>query len=123
MIIWSAHITRVGPYVAAGLRDHMLITFAADGPADCLDYALALSPDETYRLQPVIPGNRLVLGDRSWVITAVGHDASQTLFSLAHLTLIFDGGGTPRHRGVLHLAGSAPDTGELHGDLMIVEAS
>lgn len=123
MIIYSARITRVGPYVPAGLQEQMLITFAADGPADCLDYALALSPHGTYRPQPVIPGNRLTLGGQSRVITAVGQDASQALFSLGHLTLIFDAGSTPRHRGALHLTGDAPAPGQLHGDLMIVEAS
>ena len=36
-MIYQAHIERVGPHVADGLADNLLITFLADGPADCLE--------------------------------------------------------------------------------------
>ena len=34
-MIYQAHIEHVGPHVADGLADNLLITFRADGPADC----------------------------------------------------------------------------------------
>ena len=122
-MIYQAHIERVGPHVADGLADNLLITFRADGPADCLDYALALRPVFQYEHARLRAGDRFTLGGEDYLITAVGSHALQALLELGHLTLVFDSASTPRHQGTLHLAGKVPALALLQGYLIVKESA
>ncbi|ASI57853.1 TPA: PTS glucitol/sorbitol transporter subunit IIA [Raoultella ornithinolytica] len=122
-MIYQAHIEHVGPHVADGLADNLLITFRADGPADCLDYALALRPVFQYEHARLRAGDRFTLGGEDYLITAVGSHALQALLELGHLTLVFDSASTPRHQGTLHLAGKVPALALLQGCYLIVKES
>ncbi|EMF1902699.1 PTS sorbitol transporter [Raoultella ornithinolytica] len=122
-MIYQAHIEHVGPHVADGLADNLLITFRADGPADCLDYALALRPVFQYEHARLRAGDRFTLGGEDYLITAVGSHALQALLELGHLTLVFDSASTPRHQGTLHLAGKVPALALLQGGYLIVKES
>lgn len=64
-MIYQAHIEHVGPHVADGLADNLLITFRADGPADCLDYALALRPVFQHEHARLRAGDRFTLGGKT----------------------------------------------------------
>ncbi|QDI10523.1 PTS system glucitol/sorbitol-specific transporter subunit IIA [Klebsiella electrica] len=122
-MIYQAHIERVGPHVADGLADNLLITFRADGPADCLDYALALRPVFQHEHARLLAGDRFTLGGEDYLITAVGSCALQALLELGHLTLVFDSASTPRHQGTLHLAGKVPALALLQGYLIVKESA
>ena len=122
-MIYQAHIERVGPHVADGLADNLLITFRADGPADCLDYALALRPVLQHEHARLLAGDRFTLGGEDYLITAVGSSALQALLELGHLTLVFDSASTPRHQGTLHLAGKVPALALLQGYLIVKESA
>jgi PTS system glucitol/sorbitol-specific IIA component len=122
-MIYQAHIERIGPHVADGLADNLLITFRADGPADCLDYALALRPVFRHEHAGLLAGDRLVIGSENYSISAVGSHALQALLELGHLTFIFDGADTPRHSGTVHLAASAPAFDSLQGDMVLKEGA
>lgn len=73
-MIYQAHIERVGPHVADGLADNLLITFLADGPADCLDYALALRPV----FSTSMPGYGRAIGSRSGARTTASPPLAAT---------------------------------------------
>lgn len=122
-MIYLATIERVGPYVADGLAENMLITFDSNGPKDCLAYAVSLSPSRTNPHATLAPGDRLQIGAHDYLINAVGDGAQQALLELDHLTLFFDGAVTPRHRGALHLIGPTPSPGTLAGEFAISEAA
>lgn len=122
-MIYQAHIERIGPHVADGLADNLLITFRADGPADCLDYALALRPVFRHEHARLLAGDRLVIDGENYIISAVGSHALQALLELGHLTFIFDGASTPRHSGAVHLAGNAPALVALQGDMTVKEGT
>lgn len=121
MIIYNAHIERTGPFVADGLADNMLITFDVSGPADCLDYALGLSPLFRHPALPILPGDQLQMAGKEYLITAIGREARHNLYELGHLTLLFDSALFPRHAGCLHLAGPCPSLPDLKGNLIIAE--
>lgn len=120
-MIYLATIDRVGPFVADGLAENMLITFLHSGPPDCLDYAVSLLPSQVNRHATIAPGDKLQIGTQDWLINAVGEEAQQALFELGHLTLIFDDATTPRHRGAMHLVGPKPSPDTLSGDFAISE--
>lgn len=122
MIIYNARIVQTGPFVAVGLEDNLLITFDADGPADCLDYALVLDPVFRHPTLQIQPGDHLQLAGKEYLITATGSEAQHNLYELGHLTLVFDAGLFARHAGCLHLSGACPALPDLTGNLVIAEA-
>lgn len=122
-MIYQAHIERVGPHVADGLADNLLITFRADGPADCLDYTLALRPVFQHEYARLRAGDRFTLGGEDYRITAVGSHALQALLELGPLTLVFDSASAPRHQGTVHLAGKVPALAVLQGDVIVKESA
>ncbi|EBM4472316.1 PTS sorbitol transporter [Salmonella enterica] len=122
MIIYNARIVRTGPFVADGLADNMLITFDAAGPADCLDYALVLSPVFKHPTLQILPGDRLQVAGEEYLITAIGREAQHNLYELGHLTLLFDASLFARHAGCLHLSGTCPVLSDLKDNLVIAEA-
>jgi PTS system glucitol/sorbitol-specific IIA component len=121
MIIYNAHIERVGPCVADGLEENLLITFDARGPADCLDYALVLSPVFQHPTRQILPGDHLQLAGETYLITAAGREAQHNLYELGHLSLVFDAAVFVRHAGCLHLSGVCPTVENLQGNLLILE--
>lgn len=121
MMTYSARIVAVGVFVADGLTDKMLITFDSNGPKDCLDYSLSLETVLREESLFILPGDTLLLAGCSYLITAVGKEAQQSLFELGHLTMKFDGGLNAFHPGVVHLSGPLPALASLHGELVIAE--
>ncbi|HBR6977493.1 MULTISPECIES: PTS glucitol/sorbitol transporter subunit IIA [Klebsiella] len=121
MMIYCARITAIGLFVADGLTDKMLITFDSNGPKDCLDYSLSLEPTMREANLFILPGDTLLLAGYSYLITAVGREAQQSLFELGHLTLVFNGDLNPCHVGAVHLSGPVPKLHDLHGNLVIEE--
>ena len=86
MMTYCARIVAIGLFVADGLTDKMLITFDSNGPKDCLDYSLSLEPGMREENLFILPGDTLLLAGYSYLITAVGREAQQSLFELGHLT-------------------------------------
>ncbi|EHS96837.1 MULTISPECIES: PTS glucitol/sorbitol transporter subunit IIA [Klebsiella] len=121
MMTYSARIVAVGVFVADGLTDKMLITFDSNGPKDCLDYSLSLETLLREESLFILPGDTLLLAGYSYLITAVGKEAQQSLFELGHLTMKFDGSLNAFHPGVVHLSGPVPPLSSLHGELVIAE--
>lgn len=121
MMTYSARIVAVRVFVADGLTDKMLITFDSNGPKDCLDYSLSLETLLREESLFILPGDTLLLAGYSYLITAVGKEAQQSLFELGHLTMKFDGSLNAFHPGVVHLSGPVPPLSSLHGELVIAE--
>lgn len=121
MMTYCARIVAIGLFVADGLTDKMLITFDNNGPKDCLDYSLSLEPTMREENLFILPGDTLLLAGYSYLITAVGKEAQQSLFELGHLTLVFNGDLNPCHVGAVHLSGPVPNLRDLHGNLVIEE--
>jgi PTS system glucitol/sorbitol-specific IIA component len=104
-MIYQAHIERVGPHVADGLADNLLITFRADGPADCTGLRPGPAARFSARACPTTSGRSIhARGElphhRRW------QPRLQALLELGHLTLVFDSASTPRHQGATSWAKS-----------------
>ena len=60
-------------------------------------------------------GQRVLIGEQAWTLTAVGAVASKNLADLGHVTMVFDGADTPRLPGAIHLAGVEETPALGHG--------
>ncbi|HCR1066839.1 TPA: PTS sorbitol transporter [Klebsiella aerogenes] len=121
MMTYCARIAAIGLFVADGLADRTLITFDSGGPRYCLDYSLSLEPSFYEESLLILPGDRLMLADNDYLITAVGKEAQQSLFELGHLTMVFNASLNACYAKAVHLSGPVPKLRDLYGNLLIEE--
>ncbi|MEQ0274295.1 PTS glucitol/sorbitol transporter subunit IIA [Klebsiella sp. CN_Kp100] len=121
MMTYCARIVAIGLFVADGLADRMLITFDSSGPNDCLDYSLSLDPTFREENLLILPGDRLMLANYDYLVTAVGKEAQRSLFELGHLTMVFNASLNACYAKAVHLSGPVPKLRDLSGNLRIEE--
>jgi PTS system glucitol/sorbitol-specific IIA component len=66
-------------------------------------------------------GDKLYLGNREYMVCAVGEKANGNLRLMGHVCLKFDGKPTPEMPGDIHLRGDEPLTIEL-GEKIIIQS-
>ena len=84
-----------------------MILFNDNAPADIADYCY-IHPHAVLSGK-IVPGVRLVLGEQSYPVTAVGDVANQNLEALGHITIRFDGETVAEYPGTVHVQGARPD--------------
>lgn len=103
-VVYETKINKIGPLVSEFLGDKMLILFGENAPEELADYCLSI---EVNPLQDDIQvGDRLVLGSKEYMITAVGDAVKKNLTTLGHITLKFDGATEVDLPGTLYLEDS-----------------
>lgn len=100
---YTTTIVEVGPDAPSFLDELMAITFAGNAPEELRPYCFLVEHAELEGHLAV--GQRVLIGDQVWTMTAVGNVAEQNLANLGHVTLVFDGGSEPRMSGAIHVGG------------------
>ncbi len=100
---YTTTITQLGPLAAELLENNMLIIFDETAPKE-LHELTALHTvgvfDEDVKNDDII-----VIGDKEYLVTAVGHEANETLRTMGHCTLCFNGADQVEIPGHIELLG------------------
>lgn len=86
---YRATITAIGPMVSEFVEAGVLVFFGKDAPEELAEFAVL--HDGTHLDGQVGPGDRIHLGDRSYLVLAVGEVANLNLAALGHLVVKFNG--------------------------------
>lgn len=100
---YATTVSEVGPDAPAFLAENMAITFGGNAPAELRLFCYLLEPAQLEGSLAL--GQRVLIGEQTWTITAIGAVAEANLSKLGHVTLVFDGASEPRLPGALHVAG------------------
>ncbi|WP_232696452.1 PTS glucitol/sorbitol transporter subunit IIA [Brevibacillus daliensis] len=92
--------TSIGSLEETFLAENTLIIFNEDIPAELHNIAVLHTKCEL--ADPVQVGDSLMLADVEYMITAVGINANDTLASMGHCTIKFDGALIPELPGTIH---------------------
>lgn len=115
--LYQSEILHIGAFAKEALEDNMFITFKQGVPADIADYCFTLSHGELIADMSV--GDTLSLGEKHYIITALGDVANQNLRELGHVTWRFDGADVAEYPGSVHLKGETPKDISLNSTLII----
>ncbi|WP_445400580.1 PTS glucitol/sorbitol transporter subunit IIA [Zobellella sp. An-6] len=105
-ILYSTKVTKVGDSAAEALEENMMILFNDNAPADVADYCF-IHPDAELTGDITVQCE-VLLGQKSYPVTAVGNLANQNLGQLGHITIRFDGAAEPEYPGTVHVRGECP---------------
>ena len=104
---YDVTVTGLGPMAMEFLSPEMemqfVILFNDDAPAELGE--LAILHTQGVLMAPPVPGDTMVIGSKTYKITAVGDEAVHTLETLGHCTLAFSGDAEPYRPGCLMLDG------------------
>lgn len=118
-VIYQTKIEEIGDEVDAFLGDGMFILFGKGAPDELKDYCFII---EIVACTGVIEaGQRLHLGDESFLITAVGEVARMNLDSLGHITVVFNGATTAAMHGSVYVEARKPPKVSV-GSIIAIEA-
>lgn len=109
-LLYRSSVRRVGTRTPEVLAGGLLILFT-----DCAPEALAefsVLHDHPGFEGSLEPGQIIVIGGRSYPITAVGDRATQNFRDLGHIVLKFDGSVRPELPGHVHVHGACPESVE-----------
>jgi glucitol/sorbitol PTS system EIIA component len=98
---FDTQINNIGPSVTDFLGEKMLILFGENAPAELAEYCLLINVKNVE--DDIEVGDKLLLGNHEYKITAVGDAVKKNLSSLGHITLKFDGSENPELPGTLYL--------------------
>ncbi|WP_017470372.1 PTS glucitol/sorbitol transporter subunit IIA [Amphibacillus jilinensis] len=98
---YKTTINQIGEMVEDIKSENMLILFGDDAPDELRDFSLSINVNEIY--QSFVVGDRLILGDASYEITAIGDAVETNLSALGHITLNFNGATEAELPGTLYL--------------------
>ncbi|MFO6498860.1 MULTISPECIES: PTS glucitol/sorbitol transporter subunit IIA [Bacillus] len=101
VMLYKTTVNKIGVLSSAFADENMLILFGEGAPEELVDYCLSIdiNPVESDFKE----GDELLLGGKSYKVTAVGGAVAQNLASLGHITLKFDGSHAAELPGTLYL--------------------
>ena len=89
---------------------NFIILFDNSAPPELAEFSVLHTP-ANYNEDPVV-GDLMILCDKAFTITAIGHEALHTLKTLGHCTLSFKGGDAAERPSCIMLHGDVPFTKE-----------
>ncbi|MGL6292252.1 PTS glucitol/sorbitol transporter subunit IIA [Eubacterium aggregans] len=105
---YKATITEIGPMVQDFIGENMIIIFDNNAPDALRDMAVLHSIEEWER--DITIGDELVVCEKRYKVTAIGNEANETLKTMGHCTLMFNGADTAQLPGHIELSGDGlPD--------------
>lgn len=103
---FEATIVSIGMWAEESLTDNMMILFNKNAPPEIADYCFIHQPSTISTIDSEINlDSTLLINDIAYIVTAVGSAANINLQQLGHITLKFDGAGTPELPGCIHVLG------------------
>ena len=97
----------------------MVLFIKKEMPLEMKDISIMHSGGKLF--EDIKTGDRLYLGDRAYIVTAIGEKANNNLRRMGHACLKFDGKPAPEMPGDIHLEGTEPLTVDL-GEKIIIES-
>lgn len=88
-VIFQTEIIELGEQVDAFFEEGMFVLFGENAPDALKDFCYFIDTKDVDGT--IKPGNRLVIDDNKFLITAVGDIAQPNLEALGHLTVVFSG--------------------------------
>jgi len=101
--MYKTKITEIGSMVNEFIQEKMLIVFNDNAP-DALREMSVLHTIEVLN-HAVKVDDIVVFGDKEYLVTAVGHEANNTLETMGHCTFCFNGAETVQIPGQIELLG------------------
>lgn len=100
---YNVKISSIGDMALDFLSEDMLIIFNDNAPPELAEISVL---HEIGQLEEVIVvGDKMIICDEQYIVTAIGDEANHTLKSMGHCSLKFDGANTPQLPGMIHLKG------------------
>jgi PTS system glucitol/sorbitol-specific IIA component len=116
--IYENKVKSIGLLANSFLEEKMLILFGSEAPQDLKDFCYNI--DIVNADGEIKAGNKLIINNELFEITAVGNLVQRNLTTLGHITLRFDGSTTPELPGTLYLENKDIPTIEMGAELKIV---
>ncbi|MDR1620200.1 MAG: PTS glucitol/sorbitol transporter subunit IIA [Clostridiales bacterium] len=98
---YRTRVTGMGTSAFTFLEEKMIIFFNKQTRSDLAEYSVLI--DNLEGTGDIAPGDLLMLGDRSYRITAVGDVANINFARLGHAVICFDGLEAARLPGEIHV--------------------
>lgn len=117
-IIYHTIVTNVGCSFNAFIDEKILIMFKDNAPDELLEYCIL--HEKNSRRDDIKSGDILVIGDKEYLITAVGEDVIENLDNLGHVTLRFDGSREAKLPGTIHVEGKIIGDIEVGTDIKVI---
>lgn len=113
-------VTAIGEMAQKFFSQKIIVLFTKkEMPLEMKDISIMHSGGELH--EDIKTGDRLYIGDRVYIVTAVGGNVNSNLRRIGHACLKFDGKATPEMPGDIHLKGTEPLTVDL-GEKIIVKS-
>lgn len=100
--IYETTVLGAGSEAATFAEQNMLVLFGDNAPDMLKEFCYFINVNPV--AGDIIPGNKFVVNDTEYEITAVGNVAQQNLVNLGHITLVFNGATKPHLPGAINVA-------------------
>ncbi|MDR1893675.1 MAG: PTS glucitol/sorbitol transporter subunit IIA [Spirochaetales bacterium] len=101
---YLSKITAIGELVSDFAEEGILIVFNDNAPPELAEMSILHTIVPLDR--EVKPGDKVVLGNQTYLVTAVGEEANHTLRNMGHCTFKFTGKNKPEIGGHIELKGN-----------------
>lgn len=100
---YKTTVTDIGGMVAEFVEQGIIIVYNDNAPEELRE--LSVCHTQAVLEKDVSVGDVVILGDKEYVVSAVGGEANKTLRKMGHCTLSFNGTNTADLPGYLELQG------------------
>lgn len=113
---YRVKIVKLGELCKDFIVEKMVVLFDEEVPEELQEISVVHTKGELK--EEVEKGDKIRIGEKEYIVTAVGDEANKTLKELGHCTLKFNGGNEADLPGVINLDGELGDI-KVGDDLII----
>ena len=115
---FSTHVMAVGPQVSSFQKGDFIILFGTDVPDELKAYSYII---EKQKVDAIQLGQILRMDGIAYPITAVGSEVMDTLQTMGHCTIRFNGAKEPQMPGTIYVEKKDVPTLHVGSSIEIVE--
>lgn len=115
---FSTHVMAVGLQVSSFQKGDFIILFGTDVPDELKAYSYII---EKQKVDAIQPGQILRMDGIAYPITAVGSEVMDTLQTMGHCTIRFNGAKEPQMPGTIYVEKKDVPTLHVGSSIEIVE--
>ncbi len=120
MTKYEVRVIEIGVMVDELLRQGILILFDKTAPPELQEISLVHTGGDL--IEEIEAGDVVILGNLTYMITAVGEISNRNLRNIGHACLKFDGRKLPELPGDVHLSGYELPFSLKKGDYIIIKS-